>query len=400
MSRGSDRSIQKITLMMLALNVSAAHAELTIHTDFPGGSARVQKISQQRQQIHIAPTAFNGRGWNCWWYFRVDGANPDQTLELSVSGMSFARPDRAVFSTDRQNWKHTTPARTTKGTNHYTFKPPADSFWLAWGPPFLIEHAEDLVTRADASCDIAKAFTLTRSSDGHDIPALHIKPDQPTFQLWIQARQHAWESGSSWVCKGLTDWLISTDSAATALRRRAEIVLVPIMDVDNVQRGAGGKNQFPQDHNRDWSPTPHWPEVAAAQKWIKKMDMDDQFILFIDLHNPAPNDKELFYFLPPAELLSERRLDRQNAFIAQSTIHMSDAPLSFKGLTKVSGRNYDKNWSKISKNWVAKNTQSPTVAVTLETSWNTPDSTVVNYQKTGAALGRAIAAFVNTLNEK
>ena len=128
--------------------------------------------------------------------------------------------------------------------------------------------------------------------------------------------------------------------------------------------------------------------------------MDDQFILFIDLHNPAPNDKELFYFLPPAELLSERRLDRQNAFIAQSTIHMSDAPLSFKGLTKLSGRNYDKNWSRISKNWVAKNTQSPTVAVTLETSWNTPDSTVVNYQKTGAALGRAIAAFVNTLNEK
>ncbi len=32
----------------------------------------------------------------------------------------------------------------------------------------------------------------------------------------------------------------------------------------NLLYGAGGKEQKPHDHNRDWSENPHWFEVAAA----------------------------------------------------------------------------------------------------------------------------------------
>ena len=57
-------------------------------------------------------------------------------------------------------------------------------------------------------------------------------------------------------------------AAAETLRKRALITIIPIMDVDNVERGAGGKNQKPHDHNRDWWDMSVWPEVQAAMKQI------------------------------------------------------------------------------------------------------------------------------------
>ena len=79
--------------------------------------------------------------------------------------------------------------------------------------------------------------------------------------VWIQARQHAWESGSSWVGKGLLDWAVSQDPLAVQLRRSTTIHFVPIMDVDSVAEGAGGKDAVPRVHNRDWDASPVYPEV-------------------------------------------------------------------------------------------------------------------------------------------
>src|SRR5438477_533546 len=67
--------------------------------------------------------------------------------------------------------------------------------------------------------------------------------------IWIQARQHAWESGASWVARGLLEWLLSEDADAIWLRHHAEVFVVPIMDVDNAATGNGGKEADPRDHN-------------------------------------------------------------------------------------------------------------------------------------------------------
>ena len=38
------------------------------------------------------------------------------------------------------------------------------------------------------------------------------------YGVWIQARQHAWETGGSWVSRGLIEWLVSDDPRAETLR--------------------------------------------------------------------------------------------------------------------------------------------------------------------------------------
>ena len=166
--------------------------------------------------------------------------------------------------------------------------------------------AQRLVTSVAKQYEFAHAFELCRTRDDRPTPALRISQaeNERPYGIWIQARQHAWESGSSWVCRGLTQWLVGDDPRAASLRRQAQIYIVPIMDIDNVAIGAGGKNQKPHDHNRDWGEQPHWRATAAAMKLITAQDKARRFDLFVDLHNPDAGAKEPFYFVTPRELLA------------------------------------------------------------------------------------------------
>jgi zinc carboxypeptidase len=372
---------------------------LQILTDFPGGSARVQGIDQETRTVRLVPTPHPDRGWACWWYFKLQGVRPGETITLEVGTDSFAKPDQAMFSLDNHVWVHTAPGRREKDRIIYHHRVDATDAWFAWGPPYVLEHARALVERAAKVTPDAIAFELCKSREGRPVPALRFSPPGVTNPgaaaragIWIQARQHAWESGSSWVGQGLVEWLLSEDPRAAELRKKAEICFVPIMDVDNVARGAGGKNQKPQDHNRDWSESPHWPEVRAAMQHIAALNAAGRFDLFIDLHNPAPNDRVPEFFLPPRELLSARGKTNLERFLAAATEEMK-GPLAFTGKTRDTGPKYDPNWERISKTWIVRRTRDHVVAVTLETSWNTPHSTQEGYRRVGRELGLAIERY-------
>jgi hypothetical protein len=374
-----------------------ADGKLRVYTDFPGGSARVIELDHETRTVRLTPSPHPGRGWECWWYFKLTGVRPGETITVEVGGMNFALPDQAHFSPDGRRWQHTARGTREPGKVTYTQRVPGHEAWFAWGPPFQVADARSLVRRAAINCQDATVFTLTKSAEGRLVPALRVAPRRGTARdaLWVQARQHAWESGSSWVGQGFTEWLVSGDPRAVALRERAEVFIVPIMDVDNVERGAGGKNQQPQDHNRDWSGSPHWPEVRAAQAKIRELAGQGRFRLFLDLHNPAPNDREPMYFIVPREQLDAPARHNLDQFLAASRAEMT-GPLKLSAKTRETGANYDPNWERISKNWVQRNGGPGVVAVTLETSWNTPNSTVAGYEQIGRELGLAVERYLQT----
>lgn len=355
--------------------------QIAVKADFPGGSVRVEAI--EGATIKVLPALHKDRGWTCWWYFKVEGATPGAALTVDVGGGVWATPSQAAISVDDRKWTSTSPGKRSKDRIAYDIQAPAAAFWLAWGPPFTLRHARELLGE--------RAFELCKSRDGHSVPALRIKEGEPKHAIWIQAGQHAWESGARWVGRGFFEWVTSDDPRAAALRKSTEIVYVPIMDVDNVERGAGGKQCKPQDHNRDWSDDPHWPEVRAAQAEIKTMG--SRFRLFIDLHNPGANEPRPYYFTSPPELLPEagrRNLDR----FLQASVAEITGPLKILEKTKESGKSYDKDWERISKNWVSTRMGEGVVAVTLETSWNTPNSTTEGYRQIGRELGLAIERYL------
>ena len=228
--------------------------------NFPGGSARVLSIDQGNNSLRITPNGDPKRGWPCWWYFRVEGVDTNQPLALEIVanqsvvqtddpgksrklGADWSLPARAAISTDGITWDQTDPGQRQGNHIVYRINTGSPTLWLAWGPPFTLKDADELIQKTCDLCPDAKKFVLAHTRGGRPVPGLRISQTgaagSQRFGVWIQARQHAWESGSSWVGRGFVEWLVSNDPAAASLRQKADIVVIPIMDVDNVERGQG-----------------------------------------------------------------------------------------------------------------------------------------------------------------
>jgi len=387
--------------LALCIASFAVTGDLAINSDFPGGSGDAEKIDQTERSIVIKPTPHKDAGWECWWSFELSGVVPDEELSLTVKGMAFALANQASFSLDGgKTWQHTPRGKLDKGSVTYQLKFPQEKVRIAWGPPYQLADAQALVKRTVEKGVGAKAFELTQSKGSHSVPALRWDPPAKEGKkrsgVWIQARQHAWESGGSWVGEGFVNWLSSDDAAAKSLRENARIVYVPIMDVDNVELGAGGKNQVPHDHNRDWSEEPVFAAVRAAQRGITEMDEAGELNLFIDLHNPAPNDGKPFFFVSPADQMPPDKVENQKRWLATAKEFLGKEQLGLDDKTRESGPSYHPLWREISKNWVTFHCKQPVVAVTLETAWNTSNSTQTGYHDYGRALGRAVNAFLDS----
>ena len=276
-------------------------------------------------------------------------------------------------------------------------KPDAKVVWFAWGPPFVPTDAEQLVKSLDEKNAYVSAFELCKTRAGRSVPALlvnqRVNDSDDRMVIWVQARQHVWESGGSWVGRGFIEWAVGDDPLAMALREKADIYFVPIMDIDNAATGNGGKNQVPHDHNRDWSEHPRWNAVQAAMKSLKQLDQQNRLVMFMDLHNPGPNSKQPFFYIAPPELNTERRKTLQDAFIAVCREEMRE-PLKLDRSTPSTGPKYDKRWKEISSNWVRSATREHVIGITLETCWNTPHSTPLGYMTVGQQLGRGIARYL------
>jgi hypothetical protein len=385
-------------------------AELRVRTDFPGGSATIESIDQAAKTIQLTPGGDPQRGWPCWWHACIEGLAKNERAVVSVGASnlparnngkdtgkplaaSWSTPNRASYSTDGKVWMHTAPGRRSGDRIAYEIAGTGDAIWIAWGPPFVPSSTEQLINDAEKSMREAKGFELARTREHRPVRALRIGDEKRRHAIWVQARQHAWESGASWVARGLTEWITSDDADARWLRAQAEIVIVPIMDVDNVATGNGGKEAAPRDHNRDWDATPVYPEVAAAQKQLKAWAEAGRMDVFLDLHNPSAGDSRPFFFVGPEELLTEEGRKNRAAFLQIAERRIAE-PLPVEAKPRLTGPAYHPLWRQISGQWVNANGNPHTVALCLETSWNTPHSTTEGYLTVGKQLGQTVAEFL------
>ncbi len=409
-------SSQFAAVVLLGLSMAVAAEPLTVTSDFEGGSVSAVEIDNVARSISFMPGGDPTRGWPCWWFFRVNGLTPGETITLRLRGStatvpkagaplskplaaSWAMPAQATFSTDGTTWLHTEKGTKEEDRMSYAIKAEATSVFVAWGPPYTPGTAAKFVREMSEKSPHAKAGELCRSRENRAVPMLHVQEGGRTkeqrFGVWMQARQHAWESGSSWVAQGFGEWLLSENEDAAWLRQHAEIFIVPIMDVDNTATGNGGKDAQPQDHNRDWSPQPHWNEVVAAQRMVGGLIREGRMDVFLDLHNPAPGDPTFFYILPP-DLLKEPMIGLRDRFIALAYSRISKIkplmPMSSK--PKMTGAGYHPLWRQISANWVSMNGNPHTVSLCLETMWNYQNSTTTGYRAVGANLAAAVRDYL------
>jgi hypothetical protein len=392
----------------------AAETQLQVSSDFPGGSARVLSLDPAGNTVRITPAGDPDRGWPCWWYFRLDGVDTNQPVVLEVVAnqgvvptgtpgktrklpAEYSLPEYATFSIDGTNWEHTPHGERHGNRSIYQINASTPTIWLAWGPPFTLKDADQLIEETCAANPHAKSFVLARTRGGRPVPGVRLAEPgpagRPRYTVWIQARQHAWESGSSWVARGFVEWLLSNDPAAQSLRQKADLIVIPVMDVDSVETGQGGKEQLPHDQDEDWGSAPYFPEVAAGMRSITTLAKADRLDLFLDLHNPGYSAHDIDFYLPAVPLLFPERVANDDNFLKIVPEQMTGA-IKFNGRIGPDGKTYDPAVDKSVDTWTAAQCPPHTISFTMEIPWNLSASTAAGYRQVGAQLGRSIDLYL------
>lgn len=404
--------IKKAFVLLFILQTDIAFCqELKISTDFENGSARIEYINNSTQTIRIIPAGDPKRGMPNWWNIRIDSVDSSKPVFLEVLSTSeliaaggpaqnlrkispgWTWPDQAAYSNDSITWKHSAPGIREGNVMRYCIQPTSPTLWIAWGPPFTPADATTFIQHLTKKHSFIRPFTLAQSREGRNVQALKIsagrKPDLQRPAIWVQARQHAWEVGGSWVAVGLAEWIAGEDKLAVWLRHNADIYIVPIMDVDHVATGDGGKHAVPHDHNRDWDATPYWPEVAEAQKYIRRLAEESRMNIFLDLHNPAPGNKVQTMYVLDKTYMGKGAFSRQELFV-----HLMMEEFGELKQLKNGPKPSVKTWEeRVSEVWVLENANPNTIAFCIETPWNCPKGTTEGYHAVGESLGRVIGTF-------
>lgn len=107
----------------------------------------------------------------------------------------------------------------------------------------------------------------------------------------ISARVHPGEPNSSWMMKGMIDYLTGPSSGANVLRQHFIFKIVPMLNPDGVVNGNTRVNLAGWDLNRKWSNPVEklFPTVYHLKRLISTFQSRDRVAIYCDLHGHSLN---------------------------------------------------------------------------------------------------------------
>ncbi|HWA24512.1 MAG TPA: M14-type cytosolic carboxypeptidase [Lacunisphaera sp.] len=291
---------------------AAASSPVHFNTAFEGGAiGQVEVIGETEFRVHV-PGQQDRRGRNrqaTWFYFRMDNVR-GRDLKVTFTGYLPSeyndRPNspvngdvRPVYSFDDEHWTHFAALDWDDAKKEQTVRlhPETNSVWLAFVPPYPESRLRHLLEEIGRSPH-ARVEVIGQSVLGRTLPMVTVTdfatPDTNKKTIWLQARDHAWESPTSFIAEGALKFAVSDDPAARALREKFVVVITPMMDPDGSALGRVRFNANGWDFNRHWDEVdlrdPQWlrqtPEIWYHKKAIRDYAATGRRIsLFVHLHN-------------------------------------------------------------------------------------------------------------------
>lgn len=307
-------SSARILAALLLSVVGLAAQELppvTFNKAFEGASlGKIEKLGDAEFRLHVEGQ-YDERGRNrqtTWFYFRMDHTG-GRELTLTFTdwvGEYNDRPGacpmgptlRPVFSYDGETWEHFRDLEwnAEKKESTLKFMPARDTVWLAHIPPYpharMLKLLGELDRLPHTRSEVIGKTALRR--DLHLVTVTDFaRPDEGKKVVWLQARQHAWEAGTSFVMEGALRFITSDEPAARALREKVMFKFTPMMDPDGCVLGKVRFNAHGWDVNRHWDKVdlrdPRWlrlmPEIWYVKKAILAAHAERPIDLMVNMHN-------------------------------------------------------------------------------------------------------------------
>ena len=165
---------------------------------------------------------------------------------------------------------------------------PGPELYVARVEPYRLSELDRLLgsIRADPRVQIE---TIGKTAGGRELEIVRLGNARAAHRVFLRARAHPWEAGSSWVAQGLIERLLDGAPATKALLQRFAVYVLPMANKDGVARGGTRFNIRGKDLNRNWDAPADAslaPENAALERWLERMiAAGERPHLAIELHN-------------------------------------------------------------------------------------------------------------------
>jgi cytosolic carboxypeptidase protein 2/3 len=299
------------------------------------------------------------QGYTQWYYFSVRPYKPGHKVRFNITNLmkyeslynegmkplTFSANRPGLWTRDctlvcyfKNKQPRNDPARNFYTlTFTYTFEDPTDTVFFAYSYPYghsdLMRYLESLQHLHPAYFNVN---CLCKTLAGNDCPIVTITNNIFTYASWaeelikleksaagrrmmrireskandlakkshsnkkcvfITARVHPGESNSSYMVKGLIDFLLGPSKEAAFLRKRFIFKIVPMLNPDGVIYGNYRCSLLGVDLNRRWdkpSKTMH-PTIYYTKKMLEIVHEENEVILYCDMHGHSIK-KDVFMY--------------------------------------------------------------------------------------------------------
>jgi hypothetical protein len=219
-----------------------------------------------------------------------------------------------VISSDGREWKPASVESLAGNRVQLSVRMPGPRLYVARVEPYRVSDLDHLLASLRNN-PLAEIKPIGKTVEGRQLEILRLGHPRAPYRVFLRARAHPWEAGSSWVMQGLIRRLLRGDELSRKYLDRYCAYLLPMANKDGVVHGRTRFNLQGKDLNRDWD-KPADPQLApencALEKWLEEMIRAGQPPhLALELHNDG--NGQLHLSRPQVPRLEEY-LDRMAAF--------------------------------------------------------------------------------------
>lgn len=285
---------------------------LSVDADFPAGNVIVLGIDGD--SLTLDRDLRDTKDDWFWWCCRVRGA-AGRTITLNFPERELVGPRGAAMSVNGSDWRWSGPD-TRRGPQTLTLAVPDDaaSLFLAFSFPYPLAALTRFLGRMKNVPTVA-VRELTVSEGGRSVPLVEIRRPGATKHVFLCARHHACECTASFALEGMMEALAFADEFLAGHC----VHVIPLADIDGVERGDHGKNRRPHDHNRDFTDCPIYAEPRALMELATALGRS-AIVGAIDMHAPykwGGRNDSVFVVEPPGRWLAGQH--RFNRLLKEAT---------------------------------------------------------------------------------
>lgn len=282
-----------IVLIIMILNgweycYSQGYWEVEVLSGFEGANPQTQDkiVPIGERMFKITPVLGEKESYSYYYHFLTKVVNHSlepKDVELIIYWPGLRRPNFYYYYGDMGNW-YWTYASISESEAKINITVPSGTTYVGVLPMYSYSHLQEVLSELGKDNPYIEKRVEGKSEKGLNVWYVKITdnkvPKEKKRNIIITARNHPYETSSSYVIEEIMKWLISDDSEAMNARKKFEFHIIPMCNPDGV---FGGWSQLTASDGANTT-NPVNSNDLACQAQMRILDRVKPE-LFLDFHS-------------------------------------------------------------------------------------------------------------------